>query len=120
MSQTLDTLHTFSAAEEFLNFLNVDFNPQVVHVNRLHILKRFHQYLQQEPIPADLPEEMEYAAYQLKLKKAYQDFIGSTPLSEKVFKVFQDAQGLKTIPLENLRTSLKSKHGRKLSGMQQT
>jgi len=117
MSSILDKMYTLSAAEEFLNFFNVDFVPQVVHVNRLHILKRFHQYLKQKPVPAGISEDMEFAAYRLKLQKAYQDFVESNSLNEKVFKVFQDAHGLKTVPLDTLRSSLKSQHRERLSDL---
>ena len=45
MTDTLQALSTLSAAEEFFAFFSIPFEPAVVHVNRLHILKRFNQYL---------------------------------------------------------------------------
>ncbi|HET7688396.1 MAG TPA: nitrogenase-stabilizing/protective protein NifW, partial [Candidatus Macondimonas sp.] len=45
MSELMNQLGRFSAAEEFLDFFQVPYDPAVVHVNRLHILKRFNQYL---------------------------------------------------------------------------
>ena len=107
MSKTVDKLQTLSAAEEFLDVLAVDYVPEIVHVNRLHILKRFQQYLQRDPVPDGLSDELEYGAYRERLQRAYLDFVESSPLAEKVFKVFQDAHGIRNIPLESVRASLK-------------
>jgi hypothetical protein len=38
-------LDELESAEDFLNYFGVAFDPAVVHVNRLHILQRFHDYL---------------------------------------------------------------------------
>lgn len=109
MSQLLDTMQKFSAAEEFLDFLGVDYAPQVVHVNRLHILKRFQQYLGRDPVPEDLPEADERAAYKDRLQSAYQDFVQSDAVTEKVFKVFQDKAGVQTVSVQKIKTSLEER-----------
>ncbi|HEY3327559.1 MAG TPA: nitrogenase-stabilizing/protective protein NifW [Novimethylophilus sp.] len=109
MSQLLDTMQKFSAAEEFLDFLGVDYAPQVVHVNRLHILKRFQQYLGHDPVQKDLPEAEERAAYKDRLQHAYQDFVQSNAVTEKVFKVFQDAEGVQTVSVKKLKTTLEER-----------
>jgi nitrogenase-stabilizing/protective protein len=109
MSQLLETMQKFSAAEEFLDFLGVDYAPQVVHVNRLHILKRFHQYLGRDPVPEGLPEADERAAYKERLQGAYQDFVQSNAVTEKVFKVFQDAEGVQTVSVKKLRDTLEER-----------
>ncbi|HBG94651.1 MAG TPA: hypothetical protein DDY14_04840, partial [Chromatiaceae bacterium] len=62
--------------------------PAVVHVNRLHILQRFHDYL------AELEQEPEtvsarFTLYADLLLGAYQDFVNSDARTEKVFRVFQ-------------------------------
>jgi len=45
---TLDeALEDLESAEDFLNYFGVVFDPAVVHVNRLHILQRYHNYLAQ-------------------------------------------------------------------------
>jgi nitrogenase-stabilizing/protective protein len=106
MSQLLNTMQQFSAAEEFLDFLGVSYEPQIVHVNRLHILKRFQQYLSHEPVPAGLPESEERAAYQQRLQHAYSDFVASNAAAEKVFKVFQDADGVQTVSVNKLKQTL--------------
>jgi nitrogenase-stabilizing/protective protein len=59
----------------------------VVHVNRLHILQRYHNYLAKA---GALPEaeDARREVYATLLTRAYQDFVTSDALTEKVFKVF--------------------------------
>ena len=45
MSSIATEMSKLSSAEEFLDFLEVEYQQSVVNVNRLHILKRFNQYL---------------------------------------------------------------------------
>ena len=105
-------LKSLSAAEEFLEFFGVPFEKSVVNVNRLHILKRFYQYIRQaKDLPDENNEEAMYACYRGWLVKAYEDFVKSTPQQEKVFKVFQEATGEKTVTLQSLKASLPSQGG---------
>lgn len=108
MSSLLLQMQSFSAAEEFFVFLGVAYDPQVVHVNRLHILKRFQQYLTREPVAPTLPESEQRKAYGRLLNTAYEDFVHSNAATEKVFKVFQEADGSKTFNLNSLRQTLPS------------
>ncbi|HRF63668.1 MAG TPA: nitrogenase-stabilizing/protective protein NifW [Candidatus Competibacter sp.] len=81
-AQTLEQeLAEMTSAEDFLNYFEIAFNPKIVEVNRLHILQRFHDYLQQTNAP-------DRADYVRCLQSAYQDFVDSDALTEKVFKVF--------------------------------
>lgn len=83
-----DDLDELESAEDFLNYFGVAYDPSVVQVNRLHILQRFHNYL--ADARAALPEDDDAlrAVYQRLLLRAYQDFVESDALTEKVFKVF--------------------------------
>ena len=86
---TLDeAMEELESAEDFLNYFGVAFDPAVVHVNRLHILQRYHNYLAQA---GALPESeaAQRAVFATLLTRAYQDFVESDALSEKVFKVFR-------------------------------
>lgn len=75
------------SAEEFLEYFDIEYNQKVVHVNRLHILQRFHDYIEQaENVPED--EDEQRIMYRDLLQAAYQDFVKSDALTEKVFKVF--------------------------------
>jgi len=83
-----DDLEDLESAEDFLQYFTVSYEPSIVHVNRLHILQRFHDYLQQasDNMPDD--EQAKRAVYTKLLERAYQDFVESDAQTEKVFKVF--------------------------------
>lgn len=89
LSEDMDDLST---AEDFLDYFEVPYDPQVVHVNRLHILQRFHDYIAEGgDTPGGEGEGSEAdvrRAYGAALTRAYQDFVVSTAQQEKVFKVF--------------------------------
>lgn len=106
MNLLTSRLQTLSTAEDFLGFFGLNFDERVVQVNRLHILKRFHQYLNQAPVLAAEDEQQQFDRYRSLLERAYQDFVVSTPAREKVFKVFQDADGVQHVGLAGLRDSL--------------
>jgi len=103
---TLDeALEDLSAAEEFLEYFGIEYDARTVQVNRLHILQRFHDYIAKAgEMPADEAEQR--ALYAILLERAYQDFVESNALTEKVFKVFQDATGVKTFSVDSLRASM--------------
>jgi len=100
-----DDLQDLSSAEEFLDFFDVAYDQKVVHVNRLHILQRFHDYLASglEKLPDALEPRREI--YKRLLTRAYQDFVESDALTEKVFAVFHEAQAHlgNFIPLEEVK-----------------
>jgi nitrogenase-stabilizing/protective protein len=85
---TLDeALDELSAAEEFLEYFGIAYDVRTVQVNRLHILQRFHDYMARAgELPAD--EAPRRAVYARLLQQAYDDFVTSDALTEKVFKVF--------------------------------
>jgi len=110
MENFIQQVKALSSAEDFLQFFGVPFEQSVVNVSRLHILKRFFQYLRQQNLPASMDELALFTAYREQLTRAYADFVRSTPAQEKVFKVFQDAGGRQHVSLDSLRTALPS-HG---------
>lgn len=80
-------MEELSSAEDFLDYFEIDYDPSIVHVNRLHILQRFHDYMSEiKEQPGD--EQELYALYADLLKGAYEDFVKSDAITEKVFKVF--------------------------------
>ncbi len=88
----VEDMEELESAEDFLQYFELDYDPSIVHVNRLHILQRFHDYLDRgkAQIPAD--EDSKRQAYKQLLARAYQDFVESDALTEKVFKVFKMAE----------------------------
>ena len=110
MSDLLNEMARLSAAEEFFALLDVPYDPQALHVHRLHILKRFQQYLAATP-PDATDEDALRDACRALLTRAHDDFVRSTAAQEKVFKVFQDQEG-KSVPLAALRDALHSQRTR--------
>jgi nitrogenase-stabilizing/protective protein len=85
----LSDLEKLSAAEDFFSYLKVDYDPEVLRVSRLHILKRMGKYLDGKDFTGASEEEA-FAEAQLTLAQAYQDFVASRPIDERVFKVLQE------------------------------
>lgn len=106
MKDLVTRLEALSSAEDFLHFFGLPFEERVVQVNRLHILKRFHQYLRRSEGLAGLDEVALFKSYRELLAQAYQDFVSSNAQREKVFKVFHDAGGRQHVPLAALRERL--------------
>ena len=86
----LDDLRKLSSAEDFFEELHVEADPAVVRVARLHILRRMGQYLVQADL-ANASDEEARAACQAHLAQAYADFVASTPIEQRLFKVHKDA-----------------------------
>nr|WP_321457584.1 nitrogenase-stabilizing/protective protein NifW [uncultured Cohaesibacter sp.] len=93
-------LSDLGSAEEFLDYFEIDYDPKVVMVNRLHILQRFHDYLEMKTRKPDAGQSW-WDFYTGQLKEAYLDFVRSDPITEKVFKVFKTGQPT-FVPLEDV------------------
>ncbi|SDD99786.1 MULTISPECIES: nitrogenase stabilizing/protective protein NifW [Bradyrhizobium] len=103
----LDRLSKASSAEEFFSVLGVDYDPMIVDVARLHILKRMGQYFANEQF-AGVAEPDIRARCKAMLEQAYADFVASSPIEQRVFKVLKDAvadRGKPTafVPLSELK-----------------
>jgi nitrogenase-stabilizing/protective protein len=86
----LDELAKLSSAEDFFVALKLPYDPAVVNVARLHIMRRMGQYLRGDEL-GGLDDTAARLACQANLAKAYDDFVRSSPIAERVFKVHQDA-----------------------------
>ncbi|CDX34960.1 Nitrogenase-stabilizing/protective protein NifW [Mesorhizobium plurifarium] len=89
VTDILARLKGLSAAEEFFALLGVSYDPKVLNVSRLHIMKRVGQYLAEEDL-SDLPDQVVAARVRATLQRAYEDFATSSPLTHRVFKVLKD------------------------------
>lgn len=96
-----EAMEELVSAEDFLDYFGVSYTPEKVNVNRLHILQRFHDYLNANPPSGD--EEQHYAHYRQWLTLAYTDFTTSDALTEKVFAVFKKASGITIVPIDAIR-----------------
>jgi len=106
MNSLFEQMITLASAEEFLDFFHLEYDQAVVNVNRLHILQRFHQYMRQTKGLGEMNEELQREKCRELLVCAYQDFVNSSAVKEKVFKVFRDAEGIKTVSLDSLRDAM--------------
>lgn len=86
----LQKLNRLSSAEEFFALLGVHYDPKVVSVARLHILRRMAQYLAAEDFDG-LPDPVVAARCKAVLERAYEDFVASSPIDQRVFKVLKEA-----------------------------
>jgi nitrogenase-stabilizing/protective protein len=100
----LQDLGKLSSAEDFFTYLELPFEPSVVHVSRLHILRRMGQYLKGSEIDGafeGLGEDEIKVLCRAHLEQAYQDFIASSPIQERLFKVHKEAIETKPEPASN-------------------
>lgn len=102
MTSISQELSTLSSAEEILDYFAVPYDRAVVNVSRLHILKRFHQYLGQRGGLEGLPAASAYATCRELLARAYTDFLHSSGIEQKVFRVFQAQAGEQRVPVTRI------------------
>lgn len=85
-----DEFEDLETAEDFLSYLGVAYERRVVDVSRLHILQRFHTYMAADTGLEGITDDADLAArYRAHLERAYHDFVASTGVAEKTFKVHQ-------------------------------
>ncbi len=87
LPKTLAQFEALKDAEEYFEFFGLAYDPQVVNVNRLHILRKFSE-LKRE-VDTTQGEARVLAAYQQALQRAYDLFVTSSGVEQKLFKVFQ-------------------------------
>ncbi|MFC7331625.1 nitrogenase stabilizing/protective protein NifW [Rhodocista pekingensis] len=101
----IDTLMRLSAAEEFFEALAVPYDPAVLRVARLHILRRMGERLSGTDLAA-LPDAAVRDLARSALEAAYAEFTRTRPIDARVFKVLKAAQlprGRSFVPLSSLR-----------------
>lgn len=91
MSKTLAEFNQLVNAEDYFEFFDLPYDPQFVNVNRLHILQKFSSIIKRSAVEiAALSEGEQLDRYRTALQQAYNTFTTSSPLDEKLFKVFND------------------------------
>lgn len=99
----LDRLSRLSSAEEIFAVLGLGPDVQVLNVSRLHVMKRFGAYLAQTDFASRTEAEVADLC-RAALLRAQEDFRASTPLQEKVFKVFETQAGRQKARFVGLET----------------
>ncbi len=82
MSNVVEALRGATSAEEVFRPRGVPFDPHVVHVARLHILRRLHEAMSATPSEPALREA---------LVAAHAEFAAHAPVERRLFKVHRDA-----------------------------
>lgn len=103
----LEQLSKLSSAEDFFRYLDVPYDPAVLNVARLHILRRMGDNLRHAAAEPDHGKTVAY--FRGHLEQAYKDFVSSSPIEERVFKVHKDAIRSAVPPL--VRLSIPGKGG---------
>jgi nitrogenase-stabilizing/protective protein len=92
----LPELAGLESAEDFFAALGVPFDPLVLAVSRLHIMKRFglamKAFLRERP---GASESERRAALRAALREAHALFVRATPLEEGDFEVLRSARPVK-------------------------
>ena len=102
-SGVLYELNKASSAEDFFGLLGVEYEPKILSVARLHILRRMAQYLASEDF-VGMADEVVTQRCKSVLERAYSDFVASSPIDQRVFKVLRDAVAPPKKPV-NLRAA---------------
>lgn len=91
MSFTLDDFNKITDAEDYFEFFQLAYDRNFVNVNRLHILKKFSQFIDEiNTNYSELGEDEKLQKYRDALIQAYEVFLSKTPLETKLFKVFNE------------------------------
>ena len=90
-------------AADLFALLGETYQASVLRVHRLHILKRFTQYLAKSGGIESMAPASAYSTCRELLARAYTDFVNSSGIEQKVFKVFQTAQGRQAVPVGSIR-----------------
>ena len=94
MNSLPESARDLDTAEAFLDHFGIAYDESIVRRARLHILQRFHDYLAtaEQPVANKPAGDGANGLVRDCLARAYEDFVRSDPLTERVFKVLQDAK----------------------------
>lgn len=93
MTLRLEEFKTLVDAEDYFKFFKLPYDPQVLNVNRLHILKQFSVSIKEiNREHSDLEEQDILSKYKAALEEAYQVLLNSSGVEQKLFAVFQKPQ----------------------------
>ncbi len=91
MTGSLAEFNQLTDTEQYFRFFKLDYDAKVVNINRLHILKQFSNSIKE--IDASFPElsdEDRLTQYRTALIQAYDLFMESSGVEQKLFKVFNE------------------------------
>jgi nitrogenase-stabilizing/protective protein len=88
----LAAFHRCSTAEEYFGLLDVDYDPRIVAVNRLHILRLFaDELVRLHDAGGEVADPRHLLrGYRDALVRSYEAFTNATALDHRLFKVLRD------------------------------
>ena len=89
MTGTLAEFNQLTDAEQYFEFFGLPYDPKAVNINRLHILKQFSNAIRQTNV-AGLSEAEQLEVYRKAFIQAYDLFLSSSGVEQKLFKVFNE------------------------------
>jgi nitrogenase-stabilizing/protective protein len=89
MTKTLAEFNQLTDAEQYFEFFGLPYDPTIVNVNRLHILQKFSNLVKGLDLTG-ASEEAILNQYQQSLQQAYDLFLSSNSVEQKLFKVFNE------------------------------
>ncbi|MBF1999416.1 MAG: nitrogenase-stabilizing/protective protein NifW [Synechococcales cyanobacterium C42_A2020_086] len=87
MSKTLAEFNQITDAEQYFEFFDLPYDPSLVNINRLHILQKFSNLIKTLDT-SGMNEAEKLQEYKFALQQAYEVFLVSNSLEQKLFKVF--------------------------------
>ena len=102
MSTLAEELARLESAEAFFEYFDLAYDPRTLNVSRLHILKRFNQYLARAGGIDVFQTAVARASCRDLLAAAYEDFLASSGIEQRVFRVFQRAHGEHRVPVTDI------------------
>jgi len=90
VTRSLAEFNQITDAEAYFEFFDLVYDPKILNVNRLHILRKFSQLIQAIDTDTTLSEFDKLTAYRQALLAAYSVFVTSSGVEQKLFKVFQN------------------------------
>jgi nitrogenase-stabilizing/protective protein len=102
MNTLAEELARLESAEAFFEYFDLAYDPHTLNVSRLHILKRFNQYLARAGGIDAFETTLARERCRDLLAAAYKDFIASSGVEQRVFRVFQRARGEQRVQVSDI------------------
>ena len=102
MSALAEELERLESAESFFEHFDLTYDPHTLNVSRLHILKRFNQYLAHAGGIDTFEPALARERCRELLSAAYQDFVASSGIEQKVFRIFERVRGEQRVSVASI------------------
>ncbi|ADC89050.1 nitrogen fixation protein NifW [Thermocrinis albus DSM 14484] len=84
-------LESLRDAEDFFRYFNLEYDENILNPYRLHIMKKFSECIHKAMQHEDAPQDTIYENIRECLKQAYNSFLTTSPIEQRLFKVHKEA-----------------------------